>query len=620
MKKNLIQKFLAVIAITLTLTATKLLTGTELRLELVDVPNLSLENENKPQPTVFVGTPFQLKVVVVNGGGGKLSIDGLNKLKVLGKTQTNDKSIINGAVSVEQSIILDVVADQEGPLTVGPVHDEGNSAVGKSNTVQVRVINQPQDSSKIKTASGENLKDQQAGQEVVCELLTDKRSVFQGEPFIVTLKIIIKGQIAQIGFEQKMNFPGFSSKDFGQQQNHQELRDNKLVDIIEKKYVLVSMQSGNKVINPVNVVYQAPVKTKRKSRGLFGDEFFAGFFDQVQYQQKQSRSNGLKIDIKSLPATKEPVDGIGAFKKFAISVDKTSALVNEAITLTLEIDGSGNFDQIATPKLAIPDFIKNYESKNDFIPDDAMGAFGGKKKFEYIIQVSTSGAITIPAQKFVYFDTNSKTYQTLKTDEITLSIKQPVGERAQQPMLPIDQHFGQQEPQQKKPVQISSDIGFIEEDFKLNKSNNLRIQFWIYLILLLVPIFIVFIPYKKLIDVLRGSRIFKVFSKKAALSKFQSEFDVLKAKNEAEKIYGLFLNLLATKFDTSTQLITIDFIEQKLLHSGWDWKKISEFTDYLNECASLHFISTKQLVDESKLSSLFKQGQYWIMLLINQEA
>ena len=177
-----------------------------------------------------------------------------------------------------------------------------------------------------------------------------------------------------------MNFPGFSSKDFGQQQNHQELRNNKLVDIIEQKFALVSLQPGNKTINPVTVVYQAQVKNKRKSMGIFGDDFFGGFFDQMQLEQKESQSNSLKIDIKPLPKTNESVDGIGVFKTFTMSVDKTSALANEAITLTLEIDGAGNFDQISTPKLAIPDFIKNYESKNDFTPDNSIGSILGVKK------------------------------------------------------------------------------------------------------------------------------------------------------------------------------------------------------------------------------------------------
>ncbi len=600
------------------------LIATELGLELVDVQNLALENEKTGQPTVFVGTPFQLKVVVKNGGEGTLHIEGLNKLKVLGKSQMNSQSFVNGKVSVEQNVILNVVADQEGSLTVGPAQEEKNGTVVKSNTVQFRVINHPQDPSKVKTASGESLKDMHGDQQdLVCELLSDKKTYFQGEPFIVTLKITVSEPVAQIGIEH-MSFSGFSSKDFGQQQNRQELRNNKLVDIIEKKFVLVSLQSGNKTINPATVVYQAQVRTKRKSRGIFGDDFFGGFFDQMQLQQKESHSNILKIDIKPLPKTNESVDGIGVFKTFTMSVDKTSALVNEAITLKLEIDGAGNFDQISTPKLAMPDFIKNYESKNDFTPDYSMGDFGGKKRFEYVIQVSSAGEIKIPAQKFTYFDTSSKSYKTLKTDEIMLSIKQPAGEPAAKATLPagqqLDQQLDQQEPKPKISKQISRDIGFIEEEFKSSKSNNLQIPFWIYLILLLFPVFFIFNVHKKLVAICLSSKAYKLFSKKTSLSKFQSEFELLKSKNKIEKIYALFLNLLAVRFDVSAQLITMDFIEQKLLDFGWDEKKINEFTDYLNECASLHFITTEQKTNPVQADNLFKRGQYWIMLLTNQDA
>ncbi|MFA6534864.1 MAG: BatD family protein [Candidatus Babeliales bacterium] len=465
----------------------------------------------------------------------------------------------------------------------------------------------------------ESLKNGRTEQGVVCELLTEQNTFFQGEPFIVTLKITVCEQIYDICLKDKMNFSGFSFKNFGQQKNHQELRNNKSVDIIEQKFVLASLQYGNKIINPVTVVYQVQVKTRRESRNAFG----FGFFEQVQMQQKESQSNSLKLDIKPLPKTDEFVDGIGVFKIFAMSVDKTSALVNEAIALTLEINGAGNFDQIDTPKLALPDFIKNYESKNDFIPDDSLGVFGGKKKFEYVIQVSSAGEIKIPAQKFTYFDTSSKVYKTLKTDEITLSIKQPAGEPVQQTIFPSDKQLDQQIDQQQsleKKSPISKDIGFIEEEFKLSKFNNIQIPFWVYLILLLFPALIVFGPYRKMIAVCRDTKAFKLFSKKAALSKFQSEFELLKSSNKSEQIYGLFLNLLAAKFDITTQLITVDFIEQRLLSSGWDIQKISEFTDYLNECASLHFITTKQKIDEVQSNNLFKKGQYWIMLLTNKDA
>ncbi len=616
MKIKLIQIVVLIFAVTSGLIATDLV------LELSDVQNLMLENEKTAQPTVFVGTPFQLKVIVKNGEGGSLQISGLDKLKVLGESQMNSQSDFNGAVSSEQTIILDVVAGQEGALTIGPVQSENNGTTIKSNTVQFRVINQPQDSSKIKTASGKNLKKQQEDQEVICELLSDKKTYFQGEMFIVTLKIMIYDQIYGIRLKDKMNFPGFSFKPFGQQQNHQELRNNKPIEIVEQKFALVSLQPGNKVINPATAVYQVKIKTKRNQNGIFGDDFLSGLFGQMQLQQKQSQSNSLKLDIKSLPNTDGSVDGIGMFKTFTISVDKQSALVNEAIKLTLEVCGSGNFDQISTPKLVMPDFIKNYESKNDFTADESLGAFGGKKRFEYVIQVSSAGDVKIPSQSFTYFDTNSKSYKTLKTEEIVLSIKQPAGETVQQPIFPSYQQEAQQLDQQhqEKKSPISKDIGFIEEDFKSSDPNNMQIPFWIYFILLLFPGIIILSPYRRVLAVCRDNKAFKLFSKKAALSKFQKEFELLVNKNKPEQIYGLFLNLLAAKFDLTTQLITADLIEQKLLDLGWDFKKTNDFTDYLNECASLHFITPRQKIDEVQGSNLFKKGQYWIVLLTNKDA
>jgi hypothetical protein len=584
-------------------------------LELEDVQSLALENEPTPQPTVFTGAPFQIKATVTNGdrNTGNVVIQNLenNKIQVQGRSHHTNIVTDGNRFRSTISYFFQAIADQEGTFQIGPAHvKQGNENI-QSNTVQVRVVNQPEDASKIKTATGERVEGLTQGSEVVCELLTDKKNVFQGEPFTVTVKITINNQVSNLGLDL-LSFPGFTSKDLGQPQQRQELKDDKIIEIVEKRFALTPLQTGSLTIKPAKVVYQVPVKKKHKPRGIFGDDFFSGFFDSVELQQKQTLSTPLKIDAIPLPQTNLVCDGIGAFKTFTLSVDKTSALANEAIALTLELEGVGNFDQIATPKLQLPDFIKHYESKATFTPSPILGFFGGKKIFEYVIQVSDMGKITIPAQQFTYFDTESKFYKTIKTDEIVMQINQPLNEPQQQPVQT-------QQLKQKNDIKPRlKDIGFIEEDASATQTDTWAIPLWLFLVLILFPIIFIFNFYDKLLVIILKSTVFKLFSKKAALSKFQNEFNDLSKSNKPEKLYLFFLKLLAEKFEVNTQLITIDFIVNKLAKLNWDTKKISDFTDYLNECASLHFITTKQSINPDLATSLFKKGQYWIMLLTNQ--
>ncbi|KKQ10837.1 MAG: hypothetical protein US22_C0052G0001 [candidate division TM6 bacterium GW2011_GWF2_36_6] len=150
----------------------------------------------------------------------------------------------------------------------------------------------------------ESLKNGRTEQGVVCELLTEQNTFFQGEPFIVTLKITVCEQIYDICLKDKMNFSGFSFKNFGQQKNHQELRNNKSVDIIEQKFVLASLQYGNKIINPVTVVYQVQVKTRRESRNAFG----FGFFGYSRAMYIHNNYGEMALSRRSIVVTVRHVD------------------------------------------------------------------------------------------------------------------------------------------------------------------------------------------------------------------------------------------------------------------------------------------------------------------------
>lgn len=604
-------------ALFLVLILTKFLSGTELKLELVDVQSLALENEKTAQPTVFTGVPFQIKATVINGdrNTGNVSIEGIDsdKMHVQGRSHHTNIVMNNNAYQSTIEYLFQIQASQEGTFTLGPAHVKQNNDSIHSNTVQIRVINQPEDTSKIKTASGEKLENLSRGNEVTCELIADKKNVFQGEPFVVTLKISINSEITNIGLDQ-INFQGFTSKELGQAQKRQEQKDTNIIEIVEKKFALIPIQTGTLTISPAKIIYQVPIRKKHRPRGFFGDDFFSGFFDQVELQQKQVLSNKLNIDVKQLPQTNSLCDGIGVFKNFTLSTDKTTALANEAIALTLEIEGFGNFDQISTPKLQVPNFIKNYESKTDFEANPALGNFGGKKKFEYVIQISNLGQITIPAQKFTYFDPESKSYKTIQTNEITMQINQPLNETQEQSIQQI-QPSQQNQPESKV---ISKDISFIEEDAKMEHRGTWKIPLWLFFVLILFPIIFLFNFHNKLIVFATKSKVFKIFSKKATLSKFENEFEALKKNNETEKLYLFFLKLLAEKFDTDMQLITTDFITEKLTATHWDLTKINDFVDFFNECASLHFITTKQTTAPDLASILFKKGQYWIMILTNQ--
>lgn len=610
---NLIKKYVYVLFILLTATN---LTATEVVLEMVDAKMVTLAGEKEPQITVFAGETFKLKTVIKNAdrNTGDAKINGLEKFQVLGNSaHSNFTMMVNGKITAENSRLYDIRTDADGTYEVGPAEVNQNGNIIKSNTIKFRVINRP-----------ENYKESNEGEKdneniVECQLTADKKNVFVGEPLVVILKIKCLGQIHNLAFAEQITFPGFQVKEDQKPEQRLESKDNKTYQVVEKKFYLIATTAGEHKIKPAKIIYQIPQRQKKRSHGMFDENFFGfgGLFEQAQLIEKNAYSNAISIKTLSMSQNQDVTDGVGKFVSFKSSVDKNEALLNEAIKFTLEIEGEGNFEQIVTPKVEVEPFVKSYESKSEFIEDPKARPFTGKKIFEYIIQVNKSGEVIIPAQKFTYLNTETKSIKTLESKPITLQINQPVGESTVN-SAPI-QTPTYQTPEQETSEAIAkndAEISFIEQDGQLTQTGRWKLPWWLMFLFALLPLIIYTQILRKALSYLFSNKLFSKASKRSSLNKAESDFHKIKIGNKPEQLYSFFLGLLALKFDMQTHEISHDKIIVKLKQSGLDENKINDFIDYLNECASLHFITTKTMTGAVVSESLFKRGEYWIIVLI----
>ncbi|MDR0351604.1 MAG: BatD family protein [Puniceicoccales bacterium] len=127
------------------------------------------------------------------------------------------------------------------------------------------------------------------------------------------------------------------------------------------------------------------------------------------------RSDNIPLEIKPLPSNSQPSDfsgAIGDFKLGRVKLSSDRALVDDPITMTVEILGHGNFSRIKTPDLDENEHWKVYTPKAIFAADDQINHYG-TKTFEYVIMPKTTGQIKIPTLKFSYFDLKSKEYKVV---------------------------------------------------------------------------------------------------------------------------------------------------------------------------------------------------------------
>jgi hypothetical protein len=152
------------------------------------------------------------------------------------------------------------------------------------------------------------------------------------------------------------------------------------------------------------------------------------------------RSDPVTLNVKPLPTEGRPSDFTGTIGNFGIVAlpDKSSVEVNQPITVTIKINGTGNIKSVAEPIIPdLPDFRVYKASSNE--KTAVYGSeLGGTKIYEEVFIPRKPGQLEIPALDFNFFDPKTSRYRTLKTKSFTIDVKQAEG-YAMSPDVPYSQ-------------------------------------------------------------------------------------------------------------------------------------------------------------------------------------
>jgi hypothetical protein len=586
------------------------------------------------QTVVYAGIPFELQVQISGvNGGGQIEITGVSQFENLGRATSSNVSIINGNVSANVTHTYTFISPNTGEFTIGPAKTVYNNKTLTSNTIKTKVIEQPQGAKTQQTPTNtqqnigpasqdeneeedeflqfpfhKNIRKRQPTQptEVFCTLKTSSENVFKGQAIILSIKIYTYGPILQLGLED-INLPGFLKNEIKQESKYNEPLNNKNYTVLEKKIIIVPLKEGKVELGPIGVIYTTPTASPR----TLGNLFFGGIFGRAE-EQNRILSSKTTLNILPLPQGQKTPDGIGVFTKLSINTDKKIVNLNDPITLSVEIEGEGNFEQISPIALKLPDYIKSYESKTTSFVNPENDGLKGKKHFEYVIQVGKAGIIQIPEQEFYFFNPKERNYYTLKSSPVSLDIK-PISEQIQK-VKPLDTQISQED--KKIEQKQISDINFIEEEIKISHASPYKeIPFWIFLIFIFIPPILYTQIHKRFYNFFT-QKIFKkqIYQKKLTLH--HKKLDAFSKKEEIEKLYQFFIDFFATKWELDQSLVTHEVIQENLIQEGFDRKHILDFLDFLNECANFHFGAQKTDLNKNKKRILFEKSFYWLTLFI----
>ncbi len=176
--------------------------------------------------------------------------------------------------------------------------------------------------------------------------------------------------------------------------------------VLDRK-ALFPLQSGELRIEPVEV----DVDTS-------ASPFFGG-------QARTLRTKPLKLRVEPLPSAGQPKEfhpgNVGHFELSA-AVDERAVNLNQPVTYTLTVRGSGNIQQLRPPELPLLDKVKRFDPAVDIKVPKKGREVKGSKTVEYILMPLASGELTIPSLSFSFYDPTVSAYRTLSTESIAVTV------------------------------------------------------------------------------------------------------------------------------------------------------------------------------------------------------
>lgn len=547
---------------------------------------------------VEVGEQFRLQFVL-NAKGSNFSEPNITDFQVLSGPNTSTSSNIqwsNGSMSQSTTYTYTFIlmADHEGKFTIPSATIKSGGKTYQSNPITIEVV------AGSRPAASNGGQQQQTGNQggtqtttnpdlssddLFVAITVDKKKLIQGQYLVATIKLYINPRKDVSGFED-VKFPpftGFWSSDLDAPQQISLQRENVNGQIYNtgllKKVLLMPQRSGELTIDPMEITILS--RTRVRSNNPF-DDFFGGSYRTTPYKLV---SKPVKINVEPLPAGK-PADFSGGVGNFTLnaSVDKTEVKANEAVTLKVKVSGTGNLKFINNIKIDFPPDIDVYDPKTtQNIKTDANG-MSGSVTFDYLFIPRYAGNYRIAPITFSYFDTKSKTYKTLTTQEFNISVEKGDGE--------AEANSGVVQALTKEDVKfIGKDIRYIKPVERLDRRQQMMfgkpLFYGCYAVPLLLFVAIILFRLAQIKQNANQAAVKNRKANKVSRKRLRQAAKYMKQGQEAQfydEMLKAIWGYLSDKLSIPVANLSKDNVAEILSSHSVDSQLVDELMDLLNSC------------------------------------
>jgi len=389
---------------------------------------------------VRVGEQFQY--VIEGSERGELNLPDLSDFQLLAgpfSSYSSHSQWVNGKMTMETVVTYTHVlrANQAGTFTIPPSTVRVGRKEYKTNEVAI-VVNAGSGSD---PGAGSGSNNSQARPEVepqtstgdggssdpvFLRLTPSKRNVYVGEQFVSGLRVYTRVNTRPASSSGDLPYEGFYKKSLDPDANaqRQNINGQQYITQVIQRHILIPQKSGDIVISPYESEWMVPQKVQRQSSNSLFDSFFDDpFFNGTQDVPTKLATRPLTIHVKPLPSG-APEGFSGAVGEFTIdaSLSDEEIEVNEAISLKINIRGTGNLPLMGEPAVNLPPDHDLYDVSRSLNTSTSGNRISGTVNFEYPIVARHAGRFRIAPVQFSWFDPETEQYRTVSTDEFTFTV------------------------------------------------------------------------------------------------------------------------------------------------------------------------------------------------------
>ena len=352
-----------------------------------------------PKRTIYEGSRFEVSFTLKNETAKRFippSFDGFRVTS--GPSEMRGAGFVNGKSYSHQSWSYELEAGSPGKYTIGPATVQTDQKTLRTRPITIRVAKGGRGRDKIPPGSDD---------QVFISSELERQTAWVGQQVYYQVKLYTQLSISNYDILDLPQFNGFFAQErqrFDTRTKYETIKGKKYAVRILYEMALFPQQAGTLQIGTARV--------------RLGVEKPGNFSSLLGSTPVLVQTQPLSLEVKPLPepAPEQFSGGVGHYE-WLVTADKDTLSTDDALTLSVKIEGNGDARQFANPGFTLPAGLEGFDPKvveqEEYETGDQMVH---ARNLEYVILPREPGNYRF-SPELIVFDPDSNQYSRLITQQ-----------------------------------------------------------------------------------------------------------------------------------------------------------------------------------------------------------